>query len=76
MKIKSHDIVLDYEDWQEFINKLNNPSKETIEAREKFIQECNTLSVIYDNNGSGSIECPNLNVNEIITELNTHLGGK
>ena len=40
-----NDIIIIKEEWDNFTFSLNNPTKETIEARRKFLSECNKLRV-------------------------------
>lgn len=62
-------IVLNYIKWKSFLNELNNPTPENLEARRKFFEECDQL-VISNNGESIIVECPNLNTEAILTALN------
>ena len=62
-------ILLNYIQWKNFINELNSPTLENLEARHKFFEECDQL-VISNNGKSIIVECPNLDEDAIIAELN------
>lgn len=53
-------ITLSRDKWKNFVYKLNHPTQENIEAREKFFAECNKLIITQTDNGciveSGGID--------------------
>lgn len=62
-------IVMHRIEWEDFIKRLNNPTLENLEARNRFFKKCDEL-VVSRNGESVSVECPNLNTEAILAALN------
>ena len=56
-------------EWENFVNKLNNPTHEITEARRRFFEECDKL-IISRSSECVVVECPGLNTEEILAVLN------
>lgn len=65
-------MVLTHSQWEIFCNSLNHPTKETMDARDKFFEECNKLAVTQTDYGV-IIEYDDLNEEEILACLNKHI---
>ena len=58
--------------WENFCSRLNHPSKETMDLRDKFLEECDKLVVTQIDDGV-LIEYDDLNEEEIIACLDNHI---
>ena len=61
-------ITLNRVEWEDFINRLNNPAPENLELRRKFFEECDKL-VVLNNGESVVVECPNLDADAILAAI-------
>lgn len=61
-------IVMNRIKWEDFTNRLNNPTPENLESRRKFFEECDKL-VVSNNGESVVVECPNLDADAIIAVI-------
>lgn len=62
-------ITMNCIEWEDFVNGLNNPTQEVVEARRRFFEECDKL--ITSRSGECVVvECPGLNIEEIFSALN------
>lgn len=62
-------ITMNCIEWKDFVNRLNNPTQENLEARRRFFEECDKL-IISSNSEGVVVECPGLNIEEIFSALN------
>ena len=56
-------------EWEGFVNVLNNPTQENLEARRRFFEECDKL-IISRNSEGVVVECSSLSTEEIFAALN------
>lgn len=63
---------LTHSQWENFCNKLNHPTKETMDARDKFFEECDKLVVTQTDDGV-LVEYDDLNEEAIIACLNKNI---
>lgn len=60
--------VTDSNVWKDFIDSLNNPTKETVDNRKKLFEECDEL-IITKENDIVHVESTWLNTDEILAAL-------
>ena len=60
--------ITDSEAWNDFVNRLNNPSQETVDNRRRFFEECNKLFITSEDD-SFIVESDKLNTEEILKIL-------
>ena len=63
-------IKLNRVEWEDFSSRLNNPTKENMETRNKFFEECDKLTIVSKDNGAIIVECPDLDEDKILRGIN------
>lgn len=61
--------ITDLKVWQDFVNALNNPSKEVVNNRRMFFEECTKLYFNRDVSGAIHVESPGLDTEQILKVL-------
>jgi hypothetical protein len=62
-------IKMNFEEWKDFIYRLNHPSQEEMEVLKETFKKCEALAVIHENNRTIIIN-PDINYEELDACIN------